>query len=66
MSGEGYGYEAGGWSLGVPPPPLCDAEMTEEEVQQLLPLIRLPAAAPGSGSGSGSGSRQGSGWGGFG
>ena len=33
MSGEGYGYEAGGWSLGVPPPPLCDAEMTEEEVQ---------------------------------
>ena len=49
MSGEGYGYEAGGWSLGVPPPPLCDAEMTEEEVQQLLPLIRLPAAAPGYG-----------------
>ena len=33
MSGEGYGYEAGGWSLGVPPPPLCDAEMTEEEVR---------------------------------
>ena len=33
MSGEGYGYEAAGSSAGVPPPPLCDAAMTEEEVR---------------------------------
>ena len=44
MSGEGYGYEAAGSSPGVPPPPLCDAAMTEEEVQQLQSWLAEAAA----------------------
>ena len=35
MSGDGYGYEQHAWINGVPPPPLYDAEMSEEEVARL-------------------------------